>query len=246
MSIYSKMRISNPSPYYETPAQVLNDGKLCHDDKVKVLSSMALDAEQAMEATVEGMPGGMPAYDAKDLQSALIQLDEIAEYDSADDPIPRDVGFKRVMVVTTVDQQMNRIIAEKAYNMAEVAGGKVFMLSVIPSKFDGAGLAAAGPMVAAVPLVVTDAKQMLEDRNQQIEALRDEMESDVGTEIEVRSGDVEQVIADYADEVGADVIVVGSPNRSWLEALLGTSISPKTTRSAPCSVLIVPEAKTPT
>ncbi|MFT7596078.1 MAG: nucleotide-binding universal stress UspA family protein [Paracoccaceae bacterium] len=245
MTIYSKMRISNPTPYFETPAQVLNDDNLCHDDKVEVLRSMALDADQILEATAEGMPWGSPGYDTKDLQSALIQLEKIKETDGVEASNLHNASFNRIMVVTTMDQEMNRIIAHKAYNMAEVAGGKVYLLSVVPSEFEGIGLTAAGPMVTSVPLVATDDTDMLEDRNRQLEALRGELESSVETDVEVRSGQIEQVIFDYADECDADVIVVGSPNRSWLEAILETSISHKVTRSALCPVLVIPEAGEP-
>jgi hypothetical protein len=76
MTSYAKMRISNPSPYFETPDQVLRDGKLSRRDKAKVLRLMASDADQMLEATSEGMAGGNPAYSAKELQSALIQLEK--------------------------------------------------------------------------------------------------------------------------------------------------------------------------
>jgi nucleotide-binding universal stress UspA family protein len=57
----------------------------------------------------------------------------------------------------------------------------------------------------------------------------------------VRSGQIEQAITDYANDCDADIIVVGSPNRSWLEALFDPSITSKVTKSAPCPVLVVPE-----
>jgi nucleotide-binding universal stress UspA family protein len=66
--------------------------------------------------------------------------------------------------------------------------------------------------------------------------------SNVETEIEVRGGDVEKVIVDYADDCDADVIVVGSPNQSWLETLFDPSIARRVTKSAPCAVLVVPES----
>jgi nucleotide-binding universal stress UspA family protein len=65
--------------------------------------------------------------------------------------------------------------------------------------------------------------------------------SSVETEIEVRRGETEQVIVEYADDCNADVIVVGSPNRTWLEAFLESSIARTVTKSAPCPVLVVPE-----
>ncbi|SEK85298.1 universal stress protein [Pacificibacter marinus] len=242
MTIYSKVRISNPLPYFETPTQVLGDDNLSHDDKEKVLRSMALDADQLAEATVEGMQGGSRASNADDLQSALIQLEDIKEHDGVDKLNQSNSRFKKIMVVTTVDQDMNRTIADIACNMAAGAGGSVYLLSVVPSDFEVAGLAASGPMSIATPLVLTDDTQMLEDRTQQLEALRGEIESNIEIEIEVRSGQIEQVIVNYADDCDADVMVVGSPNRSWLETLLDTSVSRKVTKSAQCPVLVVPAA----
>jgi nucleotide-binding universal stress UspA family protein len=57
----------------------------------------------------------------------------------------------------------------------------------------------------------------------------------------VRSGLIEDVIAVYANECEADLIIVGSPSRSWLEVLLQTSVDRRVTKSASCPVLIVPE-----
>jgi nucleotide-binding universal stress UspA family protein len=242
MTIYSKMRISNPSPYFETPNQVLRDEKLSSDDKEKVLRSMVLDADLAIEATAEGMAVGNLLYSSKDLQSALIQLEKIKEAETVESIDLQTARFQRIMVVTTVDQDLNRKIVGFAYDMAEVTGGKVFLLNVVPSQFEGAGLVAAGQIGTTIPIVVADNAQMIEDRGQQLAELRVESGSNVETEIEVRGGDVEKVIIDYADDCDADVIVVGSPNRSWLETLFDSSIARRVTKSAPCPVLVVPEA----
>jgi nucleotide-binding universal stress UspA family protein len=96
-------------------------------------------------------------------------------------------------------------------------------------------------MGIAVPLVATDDAHIIEDRRDQLEELKTACGSNVETEIEVRSGQIEEVIVAYAGECDADLIIVGSPNRSWLEALLDTSIARRVTRLAPCPVLVVPE-----
>jgi nucleotide-binding universal stress UspA family protein len=241
MTTYAQARIANPSPYFEVPDQVLTDGKLSHDDRERVLKSMALDADQMLEATAEGMAVGELAYTAKDPQSALLQLKEIKESDPVKELNLTNARFRKILVVTTVNQELNREIAAVAYDMAEVGDGKVCLLNVVPSEFDGAGLAAAGPMITAVPLAATDNTQIIEDRTEQLSELCVESASNVETEIEVRSGQIEDVIIEYADESGADLIVVGSANRSWLEALFDTSISRKVTKLAPCPVLVVPE-----
>jgi nucleotide-binding universal stress UspA family protein len=52
-------------------------------------------------------------------------------------------------------------------------------------------------------------------------------------------GDPETAIADYARTWGADLIVVGSRDRSRVERLLLGSVSQSVVKHAPCSVLLV-------
>ncbi|MFT7448589.1 MAG: nucleotide-binding universal stress UspA family protein [Glaciecola sp.] len=241
MTRYAKTRISNPSRYFETPVHVLSDYKLSRDEKVRVLKSMAVDADQMGEATSEGMAGTSPAYNAKDLQSALIQLERAQETEAVDDSIRQNARFRRIMVVTTVNEDLNREIADVAFDMAEIVGGKVCLLNVIPPAIEGAGMAAAGPMgIAPFPAAI-DNTQVVKDRTEQLAELVFESDTNVETEIEVRTGQIEQVIINYADDCEADLILVGSPHRSWLEALFDPSIVRRVTRSAPCPVLVVPE-----
>jgi nucleotide-binding universal stress UspA family protein len=241
MTRYANARITNPTRYFETPGGVLSDDKLSHDDKIKVLRSMILDADRSLETTSEGMAGTNLAYDANDLQSALIHLEEIKEAKIFNDPIIQTSRFQRIMVVTTVDQDLNREIADVAYDMAEVAGGKLFLLNVVPLGVEGGGLVAASPMGAAIYFGSSDITQIIEARHAQLAKLVFDSGTNVEAEIEVRSGEIEQVIVDYSCECEADVIVVGSPNRSWIEAIFEASIAHSVTKSAPCPVLIVPE-----
>lgn len=241
MTNYEQARVSNPSRYFETPEHVLSDVKLGHADKVKILKSMAVDADQKLEATSEGMAGSTPAYNAEDLQSALVHLENVKDVEGVETTDVQTARFQRIMVVTTVDQYLNCEVAGVAYDMAESTGGKVSLLSVVPSAFDGAGLAATGPMVTEVPFVATDDAQIIEDRHDQLDELKTACGSSVETQIEVRSGQIEDVIVAYAEEFDADLIVVGSPNRSWLEAFLDTSVARKVTITALCPVLVVPE-----
>ena len=241
MTNYVQARITNPSHYFETPGHVLSDVKLGHTDKVKILKSMAVDADQKLEATSEGMAGSNPSYDAKDLQTALVHLEHVKDVEGVEIADVQTARFQRIVVVTTVDQHLNCEIAGVAFDIAEAVGGKVSLLNVVPSAFEGAGLAAAAPMVTAVPLVATDNAQIIADRREQLAELEASCGSSVETDIEVRSGQIEEAIVAYADECEADLIIVGSPNRSWLEALLETPVDRRVTRSATCPVLVVPE-----
>lgn len=55
----------------------------------------------------------------------------------------------------------------------------------------------------------------------------------------VVDGDPRHVILKTAEEVGADLIVLGSKGRSRLAELLMGSVAHEVARSAPCSVLLV-------
>jgi len=241
MTRYAKTRISNPAGYFKTPSHVLCDNRLSPDDKANVLMSMALDADLMVEATSEGMAGADPGYNALDLQSALIQLEKTIKPENLVGSSLQNARFQRIMVVTTTNQDLNREIADVAFDMAETVGGKVYLLNVIPSALEGAGLAAAGHMGTVIPLGTTDATQIVENRKQQLADLTVEIGSSVETEIEVRSGQIGQVIVYYVDDCNADIIVVGAPNRSWLETLFGTSTAHSVTKAASCPVLVVPE-----
>jgi nucleotide-binding universal stress UspA family protein len=82
---------------------------------------------------------------------------------------------------------------------------------------------------------------VIENRKAQLSELLADIDSPVEADIEVRSGQVEGSIVAFASDCSADLIVVGAPNRSWLEALFNPSIASGITKSAPCPVLVVPE-----
>lgn len=61
-----------------------------------------------------------------------------------------------------------------------------------------------------------------------------------GAEIEVAFGEPADAIVVAADDVGADLIVVGSHQKNFLERLIRGSVSEDVVRKAPRPVLVVP------
>ncbi len=51
-------RLQDPENYYKHPDEVLQDQKLSHEQKIKVLQSWALDARELLVAEEENMTGG--------------------------------------------------------------------------------------------------------------------------------------------------------------------------------------------
>jgi len=54
-----------------------------------------------------------------------------------------------------------------------------------------------------------------------------------------KEGDPKTTIVDHAKEWGADLIVVGSSEKSRIEKLILGSVSESVIKHAPCSVLVV-------
>lgn len=241
MTNYAQARISNPSRYFKTPGHVLSDIKLSHVDKVNVLKSMAVDADQELEATSEGMAGPNPSYTATELQFALVHLENVKDVEGLGTTNVKIARFQHIMVVITDHQHLNSEIVGVAFDLAEKMGVKICLFSVLPFPKEKAGLKVVGPTMTAVPFVVTDDAQIIEGRRNQLEELKSACCSSVETEIEVRSGQIEESIVAYAGECEADLIIVGSPNRSWLEALIGTSVARQDKSLALCPVLVIPE-----
>jgi len=72
-----------------------------------------------------------------------------------------------------------------------------------------------------------------------------ETAADVGVEVvtEVSVGSPHEQITDYADAVGADLIVMGTHGRTGLDRVLLGSVTERVVRGAPCPVLTVRAAE---
>lgn len=57
--------------------------------------------------------------------------------------------------------------------------------------------------------------------------------------VELRAPDVGEAVVDHAKEGGADLIVVGSSDKSVAERIMLGSVSSKVVHEAPCDVLVV-------
>ena len=244
MTHYARERIATPVYFFESPDEVLEDDKLSRDQKEKVLKSMAVDAEQVIDATSEGMKSPDQAYKADDLRRALSKLSEIKQEDTnvTERPQQTEAGrFKQIVVVTTVSQDLNRVVLDHALDLSDMSGGEVSLLNVVPTEIDAVGPATAVPMAGTAQVVSVDQSEILEDRKKLLKELRDASGAGETVDIDVRSGPIEEEIVTYAETRGADVIVVGSPNRSWLEGLFKPAMDRRVAKSAPCPVLVVPE-----
>ncbi|MEL6565178.1 MAG: universal stress protein [Pseudomonadota bacterium] len=245
MTRYAQQRIANPVCFFDAPNEVLKDDNLSLEEKEKVLRSMAVDAEQLVDATAEGMENPSQTYKAEDLRLALQKLSKIKDTGAlAKDAVQNAAQrFKRILVVTSASEDLNRVVLDHALDLATLSGGDVSLLSIVPPDVGAVGAATALPMAGTAQVVSVDRSGIIEDRKKLLAELRGTCGADQTVDIEIRSGPVESELVAYAETWKADLIVVGSPDRSWLETVFNPALDRDVTKFAPCPILVVPEPK---
>ena len=124
---------------------------------------------------------------------------------------------------------------------------RFIVLSVVPSATPGAGVS---PMDIHPTLVDPALEAALEhDEVQGSTAELGRMvrllglPDDAQVEIKVEVGESGMTICDVAEEVGADVVVLGSHGHGWLERVLLGSVSKHVLHHAPSAVLVMRPAQ---
>jgi nucleotide-binding universal stress UspA family protein len=142
--------------------------------------------------------------------------------------------FKTILVPIDVSQiEAGGLALELARDLAETRGSKLILLSVIDQL--------PGYIAAQIPADVhekakSDAAAGLKDLAGK-HGLADT------AEVVVREGHASRMILDFADETGADVIVIASHNPGLADYLLG-SVAARVVRHAHCSVLVARKLET--
>lgn len=124
--------------------------------------------------------------------------------------------------------------ANHAFDVAMDFDATVHVLSVVDTKT----LAAAYGAGVGMPEVI---KTIKEDSREDVEAVRDRALA-MGLECEtaVLEGAPSEAITDHAEDIGADVVAIGTHGRSGLDRLLLGSITERTVRTSPAPVLTIP------
>lgn len=135
--------------------------------------------------------------------------------------------FKTVLF--PVDQSREaRQAAEIVANIVTTYGGRLVILSVVepaPDEAGGAGSAMTSP--EAIAKMLASAKAHFASHGIEVEAIE-------------REGKPAFVICDVADDINADLIVMGSRGLGLTEEGVADSVSNRVINLSPCPVLIVP------
>ena len=140
------------------------------------------------------------------------------------------------IVVGTDFSECSYPALHEAARVARREGGTVFLAHVIDP------LPYAGPGIDSILGTETLREGLEEYGKQHLEELRNTHFEGVAVEQHlIWSPAAAQAIADLAERVDADLVVVGTHGRTGMKRLMMGSVAEKIARVAPCSVLIVRE-----
>jgi nucleotide-binding universal stress UspA family protein len=145
----------------------------------------------------------------------------------------------KTIVVGYDDSDPARRALERAAELADAFGARLIVTSV--AELVPGLVAPVGPTPELVPPPpIGPPLDTSETHERELDAARRLLEGrNVACEFVLRRGPADEAILALADEVKADLIVVGTREPGFLERLLGGSVSEGVTRGARCDVLVV-------
>ena len=154
---------------------------------------------------------------------------------------PSTPSVPMMQVLLAIDQSSSRSAGDVVIRQFSPAQTRVHVLHVVTDhdRLPAAVTFAEGPTAADDVLAFDESAR---HRGEELVASVVARLTGAGFEAcaEVRVGDPEQVILDYAAMAGADVIVIGSQQRRGVDRLLNGSVSTAVRRRANCMVEVVP------
>ena len=155
----------------------------------------------------------------------------------------KTIKMKRVLIALDYDPTAQKV-AEVGFTMAKSMNAEVILLHVItePQFYSSAGyspiMGFAGYIVVD-PLQLDSVQGLKEASLQYLEKSKHHL-GDKTIQTLVKEGDFADAILKTAQEVKADIIVVGSHSRKWLENIVMGSVTEKVLHNTSIPLFIVP------
>lgn len=250
MKPYSEERCTNPGAFYSSADEVLADSGLTAAEKEYILKSMAVDAELLDGKKSEDAPPGEYPAEVTEIYKALNQIGGAHSLDGKDaSPSSRAEReprlFSRIVAAVSGHDDLDREVVTVTRSVVQLSGGEVTFVSVVPPDPGPAYLGAAAPIgggVVARPLAQVDLKTRLDERRALVrDILSGAVDAPSPYHLDIRHGRIDDELLHAAEECSADLIVVGSQDRSWFQGLFSSETAHHVASLATCPVLIVPE-----
>ena len=152
------------------------------------------------------------------------------------------IEMKKVLVAVDLDPTAQKV-AEFGYSLAKAMAAEVVLLHVI---VDGTYYSKGNfPIMGYTGFIVSPLLFNTESEEPKIESQKylDQIKihlNDNALQTLIKEGDAADMIVKAANEISADVIVIGSHSRRWLEEILMGSVTEKVLHRSAIPLLIVP------
>lgn len=155
--------------------------------------------------------------------------------------------IEKVLIALDYDPSANKV-AESGFSMAKAMNAEVVLLHVIVdpvfySSADFSPITGFGDYMGLVPMQFDNIDGVKDAAQQFLEKIKKHL-GDEAITTRIGDGDMAVTIVDTAKSLHADVIVMGSHSRKWLENIVMGSVAQEVLRHSTLPVFIIPVRKT--
>ena len=151
--------------------------------------------------------------------------------------------MKKVLIALDYDPSAKKI-AEKGYALAKTMGAEIILLHVIAeanyySSLEYSPIVGFTGFADMIPVEVDIDKGLNRAADSYLDSLKQLLE-DKSIQTLVREGDFAESILEAAKDMHADIIVMGSHSRKWLENIIMGSVTEKVLKHTTVPLFIIP------
>jgi nucleotide-binding universal stress UspA family protein len=141
----------------------------------------------------------------------------------------------KTIVVGVDGSEQSRHAAGLAASMARCSDAQLHLMTVVRPPEGWWGIVGSPPTSTALGKTLMDAKQEILDSMLETIDL-----TDVEYQLVEDIGDPARMLVEYAEKVGADLLIVGKRGAGLIERMVLGSVANRVVQDAPCPVLVVP------
>jgi nucleotide-binding universal stress UspA family protein len=159
--------------------------------------------------------------------------------------IKRDI-IKKVLIALDFDPTAQKV-AETGFSLAKTIGAEVTLLHVISDPLHYSAYKHITVMGFAgydntAPLILGSEEELKKESLKFLKKSKEHL-GDSSIKTTVKEGDVADCILDTAKKLHADIIIIGSHSRKWLENIVMGSVAEKVLRNSVLPLFFIPTKK---
>ena len=152
------------------------------------------------------------------------------------------IEMKKVLIAVDLDPTAQKV-AELGYSLAKTMAAEIVLLHVIVdgtyySKGNFPIMGYTGFIVSPL-LFNSESEEPLNESQKYLDQIKIHLNDD-NLQTQIKEGDAADMILKTAKEINADVIVIGSHSRRWLEEIIMGSVTEKVLHRSAIPLFIVP------